>query len=227
MLDDVLKDLPEDKRQAITEAFEAEKQRGIEESRKKGGDAKKLLTERNALKDRLKDLGLDPDADDLQDRISEYKEKLSGKKGEADNAEWIRKIKTLEEKISVKEKRETELAQKLERKTLTDHLRRAIGERVHASDYVIAGLIRDGKVKLSDDGETPIFLNDSGEEMDFKSGAEWFIKANPSIAINKQAGGGGSGNSGKSGGKSMPQSEWEKMEPIARAKFINGGGVLT
>ena len=63
-LDEILNELGADA-DVVKEALEAEKQHGIEESRKKGQDVKKFMTQANRYKDLLKTIELDPDAEDI------------------------------------------------------------------------------------------------------------------------------------------------------------------
>jgi hypothetical protein len=226
---DILKELPEEKQSVITAAIEAEKNRGIQEARKKGEDAKKLLTERNNLRDRLKDLGVDPeDSDSMQQRIDELKEKISGKKANTELEQMKRDLKKMQEFAESVKAEKAEIAEKLASRTLSDALRKAFGDRVHAKDYVINGLIRDKAVKLAEDGETPVFsLN--GSDVEIAKGVEEFLKANPNLVVNRQNGsgsgsGGGTHNQPK---KTMPQSEWLNLDPKARAVYIREGGTLT
>lgn len=226
---DVLKELPEEKQAVITAAIEAEKVRGIQEAKKKAGDAGKLIAERNALKDRLKDLGVDPDDQDtMQQRIDELKEKISGKKANSELEQMKRDLKKMQDFAESVKAEKAEIAERLATRTLSDALRKAMGDRVHAKDYVISGLIRDKVVKLSDDGETPLF-SINGSEVDLSKGVEEFLKANPEIVVNRQngSGSGGGGGTNNQPKKTMPKTEWENLDPKTRARFVLDGGTLT
>jgi hypothetical protein len=203
--------------------IETEKQKGIEASRKKGEEVKKHLTDANHLRDTIKALGVDPDGD-LETQISDIKGKLTGKAGK--ETELEKTVKTLQTRLDKKDKEAAEKETKYRNLRVSERLVKAIGDKVHASEYVIKNLIQDGKVSLNDNDE--VIWKDAAGDLDFEKGVDSFIKSNPSIVKNQQAAGSGStGGTGKPPGKTMPKDAWLNMPAKERAKFINDGGQYT
>lgn len=216
----------------VKSAIQAEKDRGIEASRGKGKEVDKLLTELNRLRDFLRD-DLEFDLDkDLKEQFEEARKDQGddgNKKSELEKVvqQLTKKVESLTKEIGEKEKVATEKGEKLRVTKLTDVLRRSIGQKVHASDYVIKGLIRDGKVKLLEDEETAVFI-ENGEEVTFDKGVQNFLKANASIVVNDQTGGGGTdGNHKAPGEKVIRRSEFEKLPASEKSAKVKEGFKLT
>jgi hypothetical protein len=227
-LDEVLKELSEEKADVIRTAIEAERQKGISESQKKSGEIKKRMTNENVLRDYYKELGVDPDAD-MAEQIAILKSKLSAaSKGENEKISQLEKaIATLTKKNAEAEQLAEQRRIKFSNAKITEVLTKKIGEKIYASEYVIPNLISSGSVKLTDDEQSVVFIN-NGLPVELDSGIDGFLKANPGIVRNTQRpGSGGAPGSGDPGKKQMIQSEWEKLEPKARAEYIKSGGVLT
>jgi hypothetical protein len=222
---EVLKKLSDEEQKVVTDSIEQEKARGIQESRKKGEEIKKGVTALNGLRDRFKALGLDPDDEALDEKIDAAREKLTGKKENAEMLRIQRELKTMSDKLAAQEKEKEELNQRYTFRTLSESLRKSIGDKIQAPDYVIAGLIRDGKVKIVDDKTVWVF---GDGEVDNEKGSQRFVSENPGLVKNTQPKGGesqpGAGSQQK---KTMPRAEWEALGPKERATFINSGGMFT
>lgn len=228
-LEEVLSKLSEEDKGVVVAAIESEKTKGIDESRKKGNEIKKHLTDLNKLKDTLKELELDPDGD-LSEQISSLKTKINSG---ATSDEVTKQIKSLQKQVETltgnlteKERIAQEKSAKLARQTLTNALTKALGEKVYASEHVIANLIHSGKVKLGDDEETVLFV-DGESELEFSKGVESFLKGNPGIVKNSQNPGGGSKPNNNSSEKTMARNSFDQLNPNDKMAFVKSGGQIT
>ena len=228
-LDEVLAALGEDA-DVVKEALEAEKQRGIEESRKKGQDVKKFMTQVNKYKDLLKTVELDPEAEDLQDQLAA---KVTGSKSQTTELDrqlndMRKQIKTLTQVAEDNARIAADKTERFERAKLTEVLKSKVADKIYAADQVIKNWILEKAVKLADDGETVSFVKD-GEEIDLIKGLESFLKANPSIVKNIQTPGSGSAASKKMVQNTMTRADWDKLPdkgPGSRGDFLLKGGKI-
>lgn len=226
LLDDILKKLTEEEKSVVTEAIEAEKSRGIDESRKKGQSVQKYMTEANRLKDILRNAGIDPD-EDIEQQISALKESIK----EKPKSDLERQVLTLSKQVKIltdgmaEKTKEAETEKGKYRNTkLTQVLGQSLGEKIHASDFVIKGLIRDGKVKL-DENENPVWV-DGETEIEFGKGVDSFLKQNNGIVKTTQTPGAGSSpGSGKSA-KSMARAEFDNLAPADKMAYMKDGGQI-
>jgi predicted RNase H-like nuclease (RuvC/YqgF family) len=223
-LEEVLKKLSDDEKSVVSAAIEAEKKRGIDEYRKVSSNNKNLLSERNKFKDALKALEIDPEAEELSDRIDALKERLSGKQSNAEQAKLQRQIKELTDWKQNLENEKKALSEKLSTKTASDALRYLIGDKVQASQYVINDLIRSGRVRVLED-DSVMWVGQDGD-VPLKDGAEKFLKENPDIVKNPIAPGSGSKDEKGTNKKSMTKADWLKLPPKEQGAFITGGGTL-
>ena len=226
LLDDVLKKLNEEEKSVITEAIESEKSRGIDESRKKGQSVQKYMTEANRLKDILRNAGIDPD-EDIEQQLVSLKESIK-EKPKSDLERQVltlsKQVKMLTDGMAEKTKEAEGEKNKYRNTKLTQVLGTSLGEKIHASDFVIKGLIRDGKVKL-DENENPVWV-DGETETEFGKGVELFLKQNNTIVKTQQTPGTGSSpGSGKSA-KTMVRSEFDSLAPSDKMAFMRDGGQL-
>lgn len=230
-LDDVLSGLGEDA-EVVKEALEAEKQRGIEESRRKGQDIKKYMTQANRYKDLLKTVELDPEAEDLQDQLAA---KVTAGKSTATEFEkqlsaMQKQIKSLTQTAEENAKIAQEKTQRYQRAKLSEVLKDKLGDKIYASDQVVKNLILEGRVKLANDDETVTYMQEDGSELDLKRGLDSFLKANPSIVKNTQTPGSGSSATKKMPSNAMSKSDWDKLPdkgPGSRMDFLLKGGTIT
>jgi uncharacterized FlaG/YvyC family protein len=236
-LEEILKPLSDEESGVVRAAIQAEKDRGVEASRKKGQEVEKLLTEVNKFKDFLRD-DMEFDLDkDLKEQL-EAAEAAAAQGGEGDSKKasdlekqvktLTKQVETLTTQLTEKEKIANEKSDRLRVTKLTEILRKSIGEKVHSSDFVIKGLIRDGTVKFADENEdTAVFIL-NGTEMPFDKGVQDFLKGNPGIVKNEQAGGGGSGGDhGAPGEKVMKRSDFDKLSASERSAKARDGWKLT
>lgn len=226
LLADVLNKLNDEEKSVVTEAIEAEKSRGIDESRKKGQSVQKYMTESNRLKDILRNSGIDPD-EDIEQQLTTLKDGLK----EKPKSDLERQVLTLSKQVKIltdgmaEKTKEAETEKGKYRNTkLTQVLGTSLGEKIHASDFVIKGLIRDGKVKL-DENENPVWV-DGETETEFGKGVELFLKQNNTIVKTTQTPGTGSSpGSGKSA-KTMARAEFDSLAPADRMSFMKDGGKI-
>jgi hypothetical protein len=231
-LEEILKALAPEDSDVVKSAIQTEKDKGIDASRNKGKEVEKHLTELNRLRDFLRDdLEFDLD-EDLKKQLEEAR-KTNGTEGnkatelEKQVTTLSKQVKTLTDQLGEKDKLANDRAEKLRVTKLTEVLRKSIGAKVHSSDYVIKGLIRDGAVKLLDDEETAVFVQ-GGEEVEFDKGVQEFLKKNADIVKNDQNGGGGSTGDHKTPGeKIIRRTEFEKLTPSERSAKVKEGYKLT
>jgi predicted RNase H-like nuclease (RuvC/YqgF family) len=223
-LEEVLKVLDDDSREAVVNAIEAEKQRGIDGSRKKGDEVKKHIGELNRLRDKIRELEIDPDSD-IDEQIESLKSKIKGGGGQAEwqreSGKMQRQLKELTDKLAQKEQREAELVKSSALSKAAGYLK----GKAHAHEEVSFRLFHEGKIGVGRDGSS-IVWKDGDEELDLDKGISAYLKNRPDIVINGQKGGGGSDGGGSTADKSMAQADWEKMEPKARANYIKDGGKI-
>jgi hypothetical protein len=231
-LQDILTAVGAEDAGTIQQAIQAEKDRGIEASRKKGEEVNKHLTELNRLRDFLsKTLEFNLD----EDLVAQYEEaqKDAGQNGQK-ATELEKQVKTLTKQVETlttqkaeSDKVAGERAERLKTTKLTELLRKQLGTKLHAPDYVIKGLIRDGNVKLLDDEETAVFIV-SGNEVPLEKGAQDFLKANPGIVKNEQVPGSNSdGSHTAPGDKVIKRAEFEKLSAVERSAKVKEGFKLT
>jgi len=226
LLDDVLKKLNEEEKTVVNSAIEAEKTRGIDESRKKGQSVTKFMTELNRLKDVIRNAGLDPEAD-VEEQIVALKDGLK----EKPKSDLERQVLTLSKQVKIltdgmaEKTKEAETEKGKYRNTkLTQVLGTSLGEKIHASDFVIKGLIRDGKVKL-DENENPVWV-DGENEIEFGKGVETFLKQNNGIVKTTQTPGAGSTPGNGKSAKTMARAEFDNLAPANKMAFMKDGGQL-
>jgi hypothetical protein len=222
-LDEILSEVGDDKAAIIRAAIDAEKTRGIEASRKKGTEVSKWMESANKLRDSLRELELDPDAD-LSPQIATVKEKIAkATSAHAPNGEIAKLQKTVDDllkKSAQAEERERAAQQKLSQATLTDHLRKAFGDSVYGADAQIKLMVLEGRAKLTDDGKAVIV--DGDNELDIAAGVEAFKKSHPEIVKNTATPGGGSsaGSGGKPQGKTITAAQFDAMSAKERAVYF-------
>lgn len=228
-LQEILASLPSDEdRGVVAAAIEAEKQKGITETRKKGDEFKTLLTKHNVLKDALKSVDIDPDDADITD-ISEAlkaKTKPDGKPVQ----EWKKDIVKLQAQVNSITSQltaEKEKSTNLIRSTATSKASALLKNKVYAHEEIAKTLLAEGKIAVSDDGQTIIFKGDAGD-IELEKGISEYIKFRSDIAIPEIKGGSGSsGGQGTGGIKTMSKDAWVQLEPKARAEYMAAGGTLT
>jgi hypothetical protein len=223
-LEEIIAEVGEEKAAVIHAAIEAEKTRGIESSRKKGGEVTKWMTEANRLKDTIRELEIDP-ASDLAPQIATLKAKIdkaaaSGDTQSAMERKFQQQIDAINKSLEAERKEKVEAQTRLSHATIKEQLSKAFGDSVIGAEDTIELMILKGNAKLNDAGKPVIVDNDV--EVDLTAGVEAFKKANPSRVKNTaRAGGGSSGGSGGSqGGKVLTMSQFETMSVKDRAAFF-------
>lgn len=221
-LEDIVKELGDDKSKIIFGAIDAEKQRGIEASRKKGEEVKKFMTEANKLRDSLRALEIDPDAN-IDEQIDDFKrrvEKLSkeGEGSEANIKNMQRQLAQISQQLEG-EKKEREAAQrKYVNSKISESLTRAFGDTVYGVDLVVKGLMSDGKVKMAD-GEKIVFV-DGESELDLESGVKLFLEQRKDLAKNTQRPGSGSAPSAEKQTSTITKAQLQTMSVKEKAAFF-------
>jgi hypothetical protein len=226
----------------INGLIQAEKDKGISESKKKNKEVLEVKTELNKIRDMLRgNLDLDPDGD-LEEQAKVLKEKLekSTAKAEAGSLaeledrlkkDFDKRLKESEAKAQKQidtEKAEKEaVASKFRNSKISQILKKAMGDQFIGSDLAIKDFIRENKVKLTDD-ETVIFV-DGDDEVELAKGLEKFKKDNPDLVRNTQSpgSGGGSKSTVDVKNKKIAEAEWLQKEPKERARLMADGYTLT
>ena len=225
-LDDVLSKLTDDEKLVVTSAIDSEKSRGIDETRKKSQSVQKYMTELNRLKDIIRNSGLDPD-EDIEEQITSLKDGLR----EKPKSDLERQVLTLTKQVKfltdgmVEKTKEAETEKGKYRNTkLTQVLGSSIGEKIHATDFVIRGLIRDGKVKLDED-ENVVWV-EGENEIEFGKGVDTFLKANNTIVKTQQTPGTGSSPGTGRSAKTMARAEFDNLGPADKISYMKDGGQI-
>jgi hypothetical protein len=218
-LAEVLAALPDDEARAVVNsAVEAEKTNGITSYRKAKEETNRLLNKFKPIQESLEDLGLDLEAEDLKDRISELK-----KTGKGNSPDVLAQVKKLERELNAMKQ---ENAQEKE-KNLTLKNQAALSKavallkgKVVAHDEIAKVLLSDGKIAVGDDGAV-LYKTDTGD-LELEKGIEDFVRSRPDIAITKQNGGSGGtgGTQGNGNNKTMTQANFDKLAPKAQAEFM-------
>jgi len=221
-LTEVLNDLPEEKQSAILElhkqAVESERNQGISASRKKGEEVKKYMTEINRIRDIAKEH--DITGDDLPKAISDALKIF--KTQSVNQNEHSSKVSRMEKQLAEMQAENLSEKQKVNTLKLTEALNQAIGDNLHAKDFVIKNLIASGDVRVTENGS--IVFVDDGDELDLQKGIESFKKKRPDLVKNNSiAGSGSSQNKYKNTDKTMSYDEFLKLDPVTRAKKMAEG----
>jgi hypothetical protein len=216
----LLAKLNAEEKAVVENAIAEEKNRGIEAARKKSDEVKRWMTEANSMKDALREIGLDVDSD-IGEQLRGITEKATGKpKTELEKqvVTLTKQIQQLTQKATESEKKAMESVERYRNTKLSQELSKAFGEKIHASDYVINGLIREGKVTINELDE--IVFKNGESEIDFKSGVDQFMKSNTHIVKNTQAPGAGSAGGAGGSAKSMTRAEFDKLDPASKMQLM-------
>jgi hypothetical protein len=226
-LQEVLSKVGDDGAAVINAAIEAERNKGVAESRRKGEEVKKHLTEANRLKDALRDtLGIEYSPDiDLTEALASVKAGSSKGKSSTDD-KLAREVERLRKQFEEKEKSEQSLRQQLTNKKLSDVLSQKMRDQFHGADLIVKDFISSGRVKLLDD-ETVIGI-DGDEEVDVDKLIETYRKARPDLVKNTQTGGSGSHptRTTNTNRNTMLLADFNKLRPVDKALFMKNGGRL-
>lgn len=213
--------------EAVVTAIEGEKQRGISESRKLRKDVE-TYSKYKKLADTL---GWDGAED-----IDTFAESLSVKlENSAKGNSEVQKLQKMIEKMrtdfeTVQRTAQEEKSRRhgiIAREQALSKLRDSAGNYiVHAQDLLVDSLLRDGRIKLSDDEKTAYFVTDDQEE-DLKIGLEKYLENRKDLLKNNQRPGTGSKNTGGQGnGKIMQFAEFQKLPSKEQAAYMRDGGKL-
>ena len=171
-------------------AVEAEKQRGIEESRKANSEAQNL----RRFKIAVEKLGYQKDAD-LEEFMGGLKV-ATEKAGQADQAKMsleqltqeLSKLKTDFTKTSTElvaeRQRADEIKQNSIRRTLKSKLTDVLRDKVYGADFVVDSLITSGQVSLADD-ESVTFV-DGTNKLGLEQGIQKLLETRSDIVKNTQ-----------------------------------------
>lgn len=172
------------------QSVEAEKQRGIEESRKANNEAQNL----RRFKIALEKIGYQKDTD--VDAFVDTLKVATTKAGEADQAKMsleqvVKELNTLKNdytktstELAAEKQRADELKLNATKKTLKSKLADVLRDRVYGHDFVIDSLITNGEVSLADD-ESVVFK--SGDKtIDLNAGVAKLLETRTDIVRNGQ-----------------------------------------
>jgi len=214
---------------------QAEKDRGISESRKKNKEAVEAKTAFGQLKDYLKNLGVDPEGD-LEAQAAAIKEKVSKAEQtpvkddamESFKRETKNMIDGLKKTIEEKERAAKEAETKFRNSKTSEILSKHMADTFIGHDLIIEKFIRDGKVKLADDNTTVLFV-EGDEELDLAKGLESFKKTRSDLVRNVQAAGSGGSGGGRvdyKKAKEISESQFNGLSLDEQKNFrLNGGKV--
>jgi hypothetical protein len=211
-----------------------EKKIGVEAARKKGKELLEKVTELNKFRDLLKNkFEFNPD-EELEPQVDKLKEKLGkieqGSSVPNDEIEKLRKtftgkIESLEKVIKDEQAEKEAVKIQFKNSKTSEILTKEMSSTFLGHDLVIEKLIREGKVKLSDDNSSVFFVED-GEEIELLKGIEGLKKSRPDLVKNVQSPGSGGGitKNDLSKKKKLTLSEFNSLEPVVMAKFQADGG---
>jgi hypothetical protein len=217
--------IPQEGQDFVNGLIQAEKDKAITETGKKGKELKAMVTERNKLRDLIRgNFNIDPESEDLESNLSELKEKLQKAGNEAIeklNKSWEKKFSDLTKTLEAKDAEKLALETKLDNSKITDILGKAMGDKFNGKSLAIRDLIRDKKVKLTEDKNDVVFVN-GDEELELAKGLDKFAKDNQDLVRNIQNPGSGGGSkiiTNSKGEKTMTYEDWLAMPPKERATF--------
>jgi hypothetical protein len=201
-LETVLSKLSEEERAEVTAAIQAEANKGIEASRKKGAENTKLIAENARLKDTIKStLGVEFSSDaDLGEVLKgKITELTAGKVDQSEVGKLSKQIEAITRSLEAERTEKIKAQENMRVSKISNVLLDKMKGKVAAHDFVIKDLISSGRVKQNDD-ESIVFFGKDGLEYDIDKGIESFRKERPDVFINQQNGGsGGSSTTGTSG----------------------------
>jgi hypothetical protein len=221
---EVVAKLGEDEKGVVLAAIEAEKQRGIEETKRKGAENAKLRRENEGFKTAIKNtFEFDvTNVDELPTVLSKFKTQT------VNNSDFVPKkdFEFLKNQIA-EEKALREAANKeIRNGKIAEKLNKIIGESFHAADYLIRDMISSGKVRLTESGDVAYVEGD--EEVEITKGIEKLKKARPDLVKNtSRPGSGGAGGGKDKSKKEISLDEFNSLPGIERAKLMAEGYKLT
>jgi hypothetical protein len=194
----------------IAALVESERQRGIAERQKANNEAKGLrerLKKHEAIVAKVAaKLDFDPTDDSLDiDEVLESAGK--GRQATGELAELAKQLKAVQKSLGdsetrrlAAEKQSADQAVKIQRKTLAEKLSKGLTDeagkpRVVGADLLVRSLIDDGRVKLSEDGNTVVFVNGDGE-VAFDAGIKAVLDERKDLLITTQQPGAASRSAG-------------------------------
>jgi len=202
-------------------AVEAEKSRGIEESRKANAEAQALRRYKIALE---KLPGFDKDAD--LDKFVDSIKTVTTKAGEADNTKLsldqvvaeLNKLRTDYTKttaeLAAEKARADEIKADSIKKTLRSKLVPALAEKIYGHDFVADHLITTGAVVLGDD-ESVQFV-DGDKRIDMAAGLQRLLTGRPDIVKNSSRPGAGTAPPSGQGAKKFTP---EQIQGMSKAEI--------
>jgi len=224
-LQDVVGSLTDEQKNVVLSAIEAEKNRGIEESRRKGAEAAKLRKEVEAYRTAIKNtFEVDVSSvDELPDVLSKYKTKTVNTSDYVPKSDFEFLKKQIAEEKALREAANLDLRNS----RIAEKLNKVFGETFHASDYLVKDLIASDRVRLTESGD--IAFVDGDEEVEITKGIEKLKKTRPDLVknISKPGSGGAGGDKHKKGEKTIAFDEFNNLPGIERAKLMAEGYKIT
>jgi hypothetical protein len=223
-LQEAVKGLTDEQRETVMSAIETEKQRGIDEARRKGGESAKLRKENEAFRSAIKntfEIDLN-DVAELPDALSKFKTKTLNSTDFVPVKDFAVLKKQVEEERAQRERAETNLRTA---KT-AEKLNQVMGDNFYAKDLLIKNLVESGQVRLTSSDDVVFVSGD--EEIDAAKGLEALKKKRPDLVKNNSKPGGGSaGGKEHKAEKTITMAEFEAMSGKERAAKMAEGYKLT
>lgn len=194
----------------LTKDVDTEKQRGITEKKKVDSEAKSL---RDRLKKVTEPLGLDPESDDFDTQVGEYKtlkEKGVVKPNVQTAPEFVQLKKDFDKlnaDLKVRADKETAQRDKAIKAQKRAALTKAMTEKKVIPEFMDDLLIAlDGRVLVDDDDNVTWKGEAEGETFTVEDGLGKFLEKKANYVANSQNPGGG-GGPGAGGGSGQPKNE--------------------
>jgi len=223
-LQDVVSSLTDEQKNVVLSAIEAEKTRGIDESRRKGAEAAKLRKEAEAYRTAIKNtFEVDvSNVDELPGVLSKFKTSTM------DNSQYVpvKDFEFLKKQIAEEKALREASNRELRNSKTAEKLSKVIGDTFHASDYLIKDLIANERVRLTESGDV-VFV-DGDEEIEAVKGIEKLKKSRPDLVKNiSKPGSGGAGGKENKGSKTISESEFMAMDGRTRAAKMAEGYTIS
>ena len=223
-LQEVVGSLTEEQKSVVLSAIEAEKVRGIDESRRKGAESAKLRSENIKFRDAIKNtFEVDLNSvDELPDVLSKFKTQTVNRNDYVPTKDFESLKKQIAEERSQREKAEANLRNS----KLAERLTQVYGDTFHARDLLIQQQIASGSVRLTDSGDVVYVEGD--DEIDITKGMEVLKKKRPDLVKNNtRAGGGSSAGTKDKNIKEMTLDDFNALSGKDRVKIMSEGYKLT
>lgn len=208
--------------EAVTGAIAAEKERGIQSTKKVKSEIDGLKKYKSAVND----LGFDGTVE-LTDFVSGLSGKMKGAEKDTSELSQLRTtVNTLQSRFDDSQKKLSESEEKRRSSMIMGKLMSDFKGKVFSEQANAKVLLSEGHVTLNDADE--VVWNTADGQVSYDDGLKSFLDKNPDIVRNSQNGGGGSKPSnGNANSKTMALSEFNKLSGKERLAFMASGGATT